>query len=120
MIATFWTSIGLNISTDIVLVITPFPALLLITERRTRIAISIAFGLAGIVVIVSVVRSILLSKQAANGANMTVMLSHIEIATGVIISALPELSRSFTRLYLQRSNTRGSENGTPANRQRTQ
>ena len=100
MTAVFWTAVGLNISTDIMLVVIPFPALLLITERRTRIAISIVFGLAGIVVIVSIIRAALISTHYTN-SNMVVMLSHIEIATGVVTSALPEVSRSFTRLYLR-------------------
>jgi hypothetical protein len=117
--AAFWTSIGLNISTDIMLAIVPFPALLLITEKRTRIAISIVFGLAGIAVIVSVVRAVLLSEQRCS-PYLTVMLSHIEIATGVIISALPEVSRSFTRLYLQRASSRTFGIGTSIYRQRSQ
>jgi hypothetical protein len=118
MIAIFWTNVGLNISTDIMLIIVPFPVLLLITERRTRIAISIVFGLAGIVVIVSVVRAILLSQRC--GMEITVVLSHIEIATGVIISALPEVSRSFTRLYLQGLNTGENSRGTPTSRRQPQ
>jgi len=118
MYATFWVSIGLNIGTDLVLAIAPFPALLLITERRTRIAILVVFSLAGIAVLVSAVRAILLSKQQGS-IYLTVMLSHIEIATGVIISALPEVSRSFTKLYLQSASTRTYKKGTSAYRQRS-
>ena len=119
MTAVFWTAVGLNISTDIMLIIAPFPALLLITKRRTRIAILVVFGLGGVVVLVSVVRAILISKRCAS-SNLVVMLSHIEVATGVIISALPEVSRSFTRLYLQRLNTEVYLKGMPTNRQRSQ
>ena len=102
------------------LVIIPFSALSLLTERRIRITISIVFGLAGFAVIISVVRAILVAKDAAKASNLIVMLSHIEVATGVIISAVPEVSRSFTRLCLRRPNTRSYENGMPANRQQTQ
>ena len=112
--AIFWVSTGLNISTDLVLVIVPFPALVLITERRIRIAIFVVFGLAGITVVVSVVRAILLSKQQGN-IYLTLMLSHIEIAAGVIIRALPEVSRISTGLYLQ-----SYEKGTSACRRRSQ
>ena len=118
-IAAFWTAIGLNIGTDIVLVIAPFPVLSLITMRRIRIAISVVFGLAGIVVIVSTVRAILLAKHAAETTNLIVVLSSIEVTTGTIISALPEVSRTFTRLYLERSNTGSYEPGTLAERQRS-
>ncbi|CZR70271.1 uncharacterized protein PAC_20172 [Phialocephala subalpina] len=119
-IAAFWTAIGLNIGTDIMLVIVPFPALSLITMRRVRIAISIVFGLAGIVVIVSIVRAILVAKHPAETTNLIVVLSHFEIAAGTIISALPEVSRTFTRLYLQRSNTTSYGFGTSDNQQRSQ
>jgi hypothetical protein len=116
--AAFWMSIGLNISTDLVLVIAPFPALLLLTERRTRIAIFVVFSLAGIAVIVSAVRAVLLLKQQGS-IYLVIMLSHIEIATGVIISALPEVSRSFTKLYLRGASPRTYKKGT-SYRQRSQ
>ena len=117
--AIFWTTVGLNIATDIMLVIVPFPALLLITQRRTRFAISFVFGLAGIVVIVSTIRAILISKKCSN-MNITAMLSHIEVATGVIISALPEVSRRFTGLYLQKSSPWGYSEWAPTNIQRSE
>jgi hypothetical protein len=116
--AIFWTTFALNIATDIMLIIAPFPALLLITRRRTRICISFVFGLAGIVVIVSTVRVILVSKTSGN-MNLIVILSHIEVATGVIISALPEVSRTFTRRYLQSSSQMSYWKGTPAEIQRS-
>ncbi|KAH6699719.1 hypothetical protein BKA61DRAFT_706355 [Leptodontidium sp. MPI-SDFR-AT-0119] len=115
--AIFWTTFALNIATDIMLIIIPFPALLVITERRTRICISFVFSLAGIVVIVSTVRIILITKQFGN-VNLIATLSHIEVATGVIISALPEVSRTFTRKYLQGSSQRSYGEGTPAKTQR--
>jgi hypothetical protein len=118
--AGFWTAIGLNIGTDVMLVMVPFPALLLITEKRTRIAISIVFGLAGIVIISSIVRTILLRKQSDETSYLIVRLSHIEVATGIIISALPEVSRSFTRRYLEWSNNRSYENWETAKKQQSQ
>jgi hypothetical protein len=102
------------------LVIVPFPALLLITEKRTRIAISIVFGLAGIVVIASVVRAVLLTEQTAKASYLVVTLSHIEVATGIIISALPEASRSFTRRYLEWSHNKSYENWKFTNQQQSQ
>lgn len=114
----FWVPAVLNIGTDVVLVIVPFPALMLITERRTRIAVLFVFGLAGIVVIVSTVRTILLVKHQG-GMYLSMMLGHIEIMTGVVISALPEVSRSFTRVYLQ-SGSRTHYKGSSPYRQRYQ
>jgi hypothetical protein len=119
-IAAFWTAIGLNIGTDFMLVIVPFPAFSLITKRRVRTAISIVFGLAGIVVIVSIVRATLIAKHPAETTNLIVVLSHIEITTSTIISALPEVSRTFTRLYLERSNTRSYEDGKFPKQERSQ
>jgi hypothetical protein len=49
-----------------------------------------------------------------------VVLSHIEIMTGVIISALPEVSRSCTRAYINRSGIETFDTGTPTDQQRTQ
>jgi hypothetical protein len=120
MTAVFWSGIALNLGTDIMLISVPFPALLLITKKRIRIAISIVFGLAGIVVVVSIIRAILISKDATKASNLIVILSHIEVMTGVIISALPEVSRGFTRAYIHRSGIRSFETETPADRQRTQ
>ncbi len=117
IIAGFWTAIGLNIGTDIMLVIVPFPALLLITEKRTRIAISIVFGLAGIVIVASIVRAILLTKQTDQKTYLVVTLSHIEVATAIIISALPEVSRSFTRRYLEWSHNNAYEDWKTAKQQ---
>jgi len=102
----FWAKIGLNIGTDIMLISVPFPALLLITEKRIRIAVSIVFGLAGIMVVVSIVRAILIANNYIQLNNLTIILSHIEVTSGVIISALPEMSRGFTRAYLQSSSDR--------------
>jgi hypothetical protein len=96
----FWVYVAFNISTDLVLVIVPFPALMLITDRRTRNAIFFVFGLAGIAIIVTTVRTILIVKQGGS-IYLTLILCNIEIAVGVVISALPEVSRSFTRMYLQ-------------------
>jgi hypothetical protein len=116
----FWAKIALNLGTDIMLVSVPFPALLLITEKRIRIAISIVFGLAGIAVVVSIIRAVLIAKDVIRLSNLTIILSHIEVTSGVIISALPEVSRGFTRAYLQSSGIRSFETGTPSDRQRTQ
>ena len=103
------------------LAIVPFPALMLITDKRTRIAISIVFGLAGIVVITSVVRTILLAKHTAANLTYWVMtLSHIEVATGIIISALPEVSRSFTTRYLEWSHNKSYEISKFAKQQQSQ
>jgi hypothetical protein len=118
--AGFWTAIGLNIGTDVMLVIVPFPALLLITEKRTRIAISIVFGLAGIVIVASVVRAILLTTQTNQMSYLVVTLSHIEVATGIIISALPEVSRSFTTRYLEWSHNKSYEISKFAKQQQSQ
>jgi hypothetical protein len=119
--AGLFTGIGLNIGTDVMLAIVPFPALMLITDKRTRIAISIVFGLAGIVVITSVVRTILLAKHTAANLTYWVMtLSHIEVATGIIISALPEVSRSFTTRYLAWSHNKDYENWNAAMQEQSQ
>jgi hypothetical protein len=118
--AVFWVTTALNLGTDIMLISVPFPALLLITEKRIRIAISIVFGLTGVVVVVSTIRAILIAKDATKASYLIVILSHVEVATGVIISALPEVSRGFTRAYLQSSGMRSFATGTPADRQRTQ
>ncbi|KAH7333122.1 hypothetical protein BKA65DRAFT_553465 [Rhexocercosporidium sp. MPI-PUGE-AT-0058] len=116
--AIFWTTVSLNLGTDIMLMIVPFPALLLITQRRTRICISFVFALAGVIVIVSTVRVILIVKQHGN-LPLLAILSHIEVATGVIISALPEVSRTFTRKYLDSSSRKSSEKGTAPKLQRS-
>jgi hypothetical protein len=98
----FWLYVALNISTDLVLVIVPFPALVLITDRRTRKAVFFVFSLAGIVIIVTTVRAIMTVMQPSN-IYLTVILCNIEMAGGVVISAVPEISRRFTRMYLQSS-----------------
>jgi hypothetical protein len=116
--AVYWVGIALNLGTDILLISVPFPALSLITKNRIRIATSIVFGLAGIVVVVSVVRTILIEK-VCGGPNLTVALSHIEIMTGIIISALPEVSRSCTRAYINRSGIESLDIEMPADQQRT-
>ncbi|KAF8860471.1 hypothetical protein BDZ45DRAFT_313295 [Acephala macrosclerotiorum] len=118
--AAFWAKIALNLGTDIMLICVPFPALLLITERRIRIAVSIVFGLAGIMVVVSIIRAILIANDDIKLNNLIIILSHIEVMSGVIISALPEVSRGFTRAYLQSSSIRSFETGTTSHRQRTQ
>jgi len=110
--AIFWSTIALNISTDVVLCILPYPALLLITEKRTRLAIFVVFSIAGLVVIVSLVRAVLLAHDPTKNGFMIIMLSHIEVCAGIVISAVPEASRSFTQKYLQNSNNGTGSYGT--------
>jgi hypothetical protein len=117
--ATFWISVGFNVSTDIMLIIVPFPALLLITERRTRIVISVIFSLGVFTILAAVTRAILIHLNCTN-AYLIIILSHIEIATGLIISALPQAGRSFTKSYLQRLNTRKFSKWTPSDQQQSQ
>ncbi len=98
---TFWVTVSLNIITDVILCALPFPALLLITEKRIRAVISFVFGLAGIVVIVSIVRAVLISQHSNGRTTWIILLSHIEITAGLCISAIPEISKYFTKKYLE-------------------
>ncbi|KAH6715935.1 hypothetical protein BKA61DRAFT_573786 [Leptodontidium sp. MPI-SDFR-AT-0119] len=116
----FWTSVALNVGTDIILIGTPFLVLSLLTEKRTRIAVSIVFGLAGIVIVVAIIRAILIDANEGTGNFLIVVLSHIEIATGVIITTIPVISRGFTRMYLRGSSVGNSRNQVPEIRQGSQ
>ncbi len=91
----------INILTDVILCALPFPALLLITEKRVRAVISFVFGLAGMVVIVSIVRAVLISEHASGRDTWIILLSHVEITAGLCISAIPEISKYFTKKYLE-------------------
>jgi hypothetical protein len=51
---------------------------------------------------------------------LIVTLSYIEVTTGIIISALPEVSRSFTRKYLEWSYNKSYENWNFAEQQQSQ
>ncbi|KAG4434564.1 hypothetical protein IFR05_009950 [Cadophora sp. M221] len=108
--ALFWTSVALNVGTDIMLIGTPFFVLSLLTEKRTRIAVSIVFGLTAIVIVVAITRAVLISADGLNCGPFIVVLSHVEIMAGVIITAIPVLSRGFTRMYLRSSSVGNSKN----------
>ncbi|KAH6710549.1 hypothetical protein BKA61DRAFT_737532, partial [Leptodontidium sp. MPI-SDFR-AT-0119] len=56
----FWLHFALHISTDIWLCILPFPALIKISERRIRTAVCGVYSLAGITIIISILRAVLL------------------------------------------------------------
>lgn len=104
----FWTTIILNISTDIILCILPFPALMRITEKRIRIIISCVFALAGLVVIVSLIRAIQLIEKDRHRTNIIIFLSHVEVTAALVISAVPGMSKYFTAKYLQSTQSGGN------------
>ncbi|KAH9207640.1 hypothetical protein DL95DRAFT_415479 [Leptodontidium sp. 2 PMI_412] len=108
--AVFWTSVALNVGTDIILIGIPFLVLSILTEKRTRIAVSIVFGLAGIVIVVAIIRAILINADGVNSKALIIVLSHVEITAGIIISAIPVISRGFTRIYLRGSSVGNSKN----------
>jgi hypothetical protein len=118
-VAVSWVTIVLNVGTDVLLCIIPFPALILITEKRIRIAMSMVFGLAGVVIIVSLTRAILIRQSPVKSGELIITLSTIEVATGIIISAIPEVSRSFTRKYLESTREPVSGDSTANNRRIT-
>ena len=97
----FWFPAAINIVTDFILCIIPLPALMTINERRIRITISFVFCLAGSVVLVSLVRVVLISRNPGKNGSWIIILSHIEVTAGLVISAIPDFSKYFTRKYLQ-------------------
>ncbi|KAH7403841.1 hypothetical protein BKA64DRAFT_461467 [Cadophora sp. MPI-SDFR-AT-0126] len=99
--ANFWTGVALNVGTDMMLIATPFFALSLLTEKRTRIAVSVVFGLAAIVIVISIVRAISMSANGVDCDTLILVLSHFEFAAGVTISAIPVISGGLTRIYLR-------------------
>jgi hypothetical protein len=116
----FWCTVAVNISTDVILCLVPFPALTLITEKRIKRVVGCVFCLAGTVVLVSLVRAVLIYKNPGENLSWILILSHIEVTAGLVIASLPEVSKYFTRKYLQssRDRSRGNTNGLSGTRDR--
>jgi hypothetical protein len=88
--------------------ILPFPALIQIGERRLRIAVCGVYALAGVSIIVSVVRAALLGVNPQSNIKYIMSLTIIEVATCIVVGCVPCISSTFTRKYVYSS--RGSSN----------
>lgn len=96
----FWLHLALHISTDIWLCILPFPALVKIRERSIRTAVCGVYSLAGITIIISILRAVLLGLNTNASLELISILTMIEVMTIVVVGCLPGLSSTFTRKYV--------------------
>ena len=80
--------------------ILPYPALLQLQERRLRIAVCMVYGLAVIVITVSITRAVLLGKNAQANVRYIMVLTMVEVATSVAVGSLPGISSFFIRKYV--------------------
>ena len=80
--------------------ILPYPALLQLRERRLRIAVCMVYGLAVIVITVSIIRAVLLGNNAQANVRYIMVLTMVEVATSVVIGSLPGISSFFIRKYV--------------------
>ncbi|KAH6667168.1 hypothetical protein B0J14DRAFT_183719 [Halenospora varia] len=96
----FWLHLALHISTDIWLCILPFPALVKISERRIRTAVCGVYSLAGITIIISILRAVILGLNTGASLEHISILTMIEVTTIVVMGCLPGLSSTFTRKYI--------------------
>jgi hypothetical protein len=80
--------------------ILPFPALVKISERPIRTAVCGVYSLAGITIIISIVRAVLLGLNTDASLEHISILTMIEVMTIVVVGCLPGLSSTFTRKYV--------------------
>ena len=80
--------------------ILPFPALVKISERRIRTAVCGVYSLAGITIIISILRAVLLGLNRGASLEHISILTMIEVMTIVVVGCLPGLSSTFTRKYI--------------------
>jgi len=99
----FWIHIAIHLSTDIVLCVLPFPALLKISETRLRIAICGMYCLAIISIVVTIARLVLLATDSEHSTDKILILTLAETTTCIIIAALPGISSTFVRKYARGS-----------------
>lgn len=78
----------------------PFPVLVKISEPRIRAAVCGVYGLAGITIIISILRAVLLGLNTDASLEHLSILTMIEIMTTVVVGCLPGLSSTFTRKYV--------------------
>jgi hypothetical protein len=89
----------LNLGTDIWLGILPYRALVKIRERRLRAAVCGVYSLACVIIIVSVLRLVLLVKDAAPNIKAVIVLSSIEGSVSIIVATIPGISSAFLQKY---------------------
>lgn len=80
--------------------ILPFPALVKIRERSIRTAVCGVYSLAGITIIISILRAVLLGLNTNASLELISILTMIEVMTIVVVGCLPGLSSTFTRKYV--------------------
>lgn len=80
--------------------ILPFPALVKISEPRIRMAVCGVYSLAGLTIIISILRAVLLGLNRGASLEHISILTMIEVMTIVVMSCLPGLSSTFTRKYI--------------------
>lgn len=80
--------------------ILPFPVLAQISERHIRTAVCGVYSLAGITIIFSAIRAVLLGLNRGASLEHISILTMIEVMIIVVMSCLPGLSSTFTRKYI--------------------
>ncbi|KAF8864032.1 hypothetical protein BDZ45DRAFT_722132 [Acephala macrosclerotiorum] len=97
----FWTHFTIHLTTDIILCILPFPALLKVTESRLRMAICGVYSIAFVAIIISIIRIVLLVTDVQNSIKGIMVLTAIEVTVCIVVGVLPGISSSFTKRYAQ-------------------
>jgi hypothetical protein len=78
----------------------PFPALVKISEQRILAAVCGVYSLAGITIIITILRAVLLGLNRGASLEHISILTMIEVTIIVVMSCLPGLSSTFTRKYI--------------------
>jgi hypothetical protein len=88
------------ISLTTLVCILPFPALIKISEPRIRMAVCGVYSLAGLTIIFSILRAVLLGLNRGASLEHISILTMIEVMVIVVLSCLPGMSSTFTRKYI--------------------
>lgn len=86
----------------------PFPALVKISEPRIRAAVFGVYSLAGITIIISILRAVLLGLNTGASLELISIITMIEVMTTVVVGCLPGLSSAFTRKYVYHISTKSA------------